>query len=57
MVELTDYGFTAVTRLKVDDQLLAEVEQLGWRLVVGEPAPNCPACRRPTAAPHRCGPA
>jgi purine catabolism regulator len=38
MVELTDYGFTAVTRLKVDDQLVAEVEQLGWRLVVGEPA-------------------
>jgi hypothetical protein len=38
MVELTDYGFAAVTRLKVDDQLVAEVEQLGWRLVVGEPA-------------------
>ncbi|TLM86095.1 PucR family transcriptional regulator [Pseudarthrobacter sp. NamE5] len=38
MVELTDYGFAAVTRLKVDDSLLAEVEQLGWRLVVGEPA-------------------
>jgi len=37
MVELTDYGFAAVTRLKVDDQLMAEVEQLGWRLVVGEP--------------------
>jgi purine catabolism regulator len=38
MVELTDYGFAAVTRLKVDDSLLQEVEQLGWRLVVGEPA-------------------
>ena len=38
MVELTDYGFAAVTRLKVDDQLVAEVEQLGWRLVVGEAA-------------------
>jgi hypothetical protein len=38
MVELTGYGFAAVTRLKVDDQLLAEVEQLGWRLVVGQPA-------------------
>jgi hypothetical protein len=38
MVELTDYGFAAVTRLKVDDQLVAEVEQLGWRLVVGGPA-------------------
>lgn len=37
MVELTGYGFAAVTRLKVDDQLVAEVEQLGWRLVVGEP--------------------
>lgn len=37
MVELTAYGFVAVTRLKVDETLLAEVEQLGWRLVVGEP--------------------
>jgi hypothetical protein len=37
MVELTDYGFAAVTRLKVDEPLLSEVEQLGWRLVVGEP--------------------
>jgi purine catabolism regulator len=37
MVELTDYGFAAVTRLKVDESLLAEVEQLGWRLVVGGP--------------------
>ncbi|WP_461189456.1 PucR family transcriptional regulator [Arthrobacter sp. Z4-13] len=37
MVELTDYGFAAVTRLTVDDQLVAEVEQLGWSLVVGEP--------------------
>ncbi|MEE2570734.1 PucR family transcriptional regulator [Pseudarthrobacter sp. J64] len=36
MVELTDYGFAAVTRLKVDDALLQEVEDLGWRLVVGE---------------------
>ncbi|MCU1573919.1 MAG: sugar diacid utilization regulator [Micrococcaceae bacterium] len=36
MVELTDYGFAAVTRLKVDDPLVAEVEQLGWCLVVGE---------------------
>nr|WP_261792184.1 PucR family transcriptional regulator [Arthrobacter sp. PM3] len=35
LVELTDYGFAAVTRLKVDDALLAEVERLGWRLVVG----------------------
>ncbi|WP_442959716.1 PucR family transcriptional regulator ligand-binding domain-containing protein [Pseudarthrobacter sp.] len=37
MVELTDYGFAAVTRLKVDDALLHEVEDLGWRLVVGDP--------------------
>ncbi|WP_285248327.1 PucR family transcriptional regulator [Pseudarthrobacter sp. efr-133-R2A-89] len=36
LVEITDYGFAAVTRLKVDDSLLAEVEKLGWRLVVGE---------------------
>jgi purine catabolism regulator len=34
-VEITDYGFAAITRLKVDDALLAEVERLGWRLVVG----------------------
>jgi PucR family transcriptional regulator, purine catabolism regulatory protein len=37
MVELTEYGFAAVTRLRVDEPLLSEVEQLGWRLVVGEP--------------------
>ncbi len=37
MVELTDYGFAAVTRFKVDDALLQEVERLGWRLVIGEP--------------------
>ncbi|KRE71873.1 PucR family transcriptional regulator [Arthrobacter sp. Soil762] len=37
MVELTDYGFAAVTRFKVDDTLLHEVEELGWRLVVGDP--------------------
>ena len=37
MVELTDYGFAAVTRFKVDDTLLNEVEELGWRLVVGDP--------------------
>ena len=35
LVEITDYGFAAITRLKVDDALLAEVERLGWRLVVG----------------------
>ena len=35
LVEHTDYGFAAITRLKVDDTLLAEVERLGWRLVIG----------------------
>ena len=35
LVEITDYGFAAITRLKVDDALLAGVERLGWRLVVG----------------------
>ncbi|MCA4133491.1 PucR family transcriptional regulator [Arthrobacter sp. M4] len=37
LVALTDYGFAAITRLKVDEGLLAEVERLGWRLVVGDP--------------------
>lgn len=36
LVEITDYGFAAVTRLKVDDVLLGEVEKLGWRLVIGD---------------------
>jgi PucR family transcriptional regulator, purine catabolism regulatory protein len=36
LVELTDYGFAAITRLKVDDALLGEVEKLGWRLVIGD---------------------
>jgi purine catabolism regulator len=36
LVEITDYGFAAITRLKVDDGLLAEVEKLGWRLAVGD---------------------
>lgn len=35
LVEVTDYGFAAITRLKVDDALLAGVERLGWRLVIG----------------------
>ncbi|MGN7249982.1 MULTISPECIES: PucR family transcriptional regulator [unclassified Arthrobacter] len=38
LVELTDYGFAAITRLRVDDALLAEVEKLGWRLVIGDPS-------------------
>jgi purine catabolism regulator len=36
LVEITDYGFAAITRLKVDDGLLAEVEKLGWRLAIGD---------------------
>ncbi|MBT2548347.1 PucR family transcriptional regulator [Arthrobacter sp. ISL-65] len=36
LVELTDYGFAAITRLRVDDALLAEVEKLGWRLIIGD---------------------
>ncbi|WP_458113569.1 PucR family transcriptional regulator [Arthrobacter sp. R1-13] len=36
LVEITDYGFTAITRLKVDDALLADVEKLGWRLAIGD---------------------
>ncbi|MDQ0617495.1 PucR family transcriptional regulator [Arthrobacter globiformis] len=36
LVEITDYGFAAITRLRVDDALLAEVEKLGWRLVIGD---------------------
>jgi len=38
LVEITDYGFAAVTRLKVDDALVAEVEKLGWRLAIGDAA-------------------
>ena len=38
LVEITDYGFAAITRLKVDDALLAETEKLGWRLVIGDAA-------------------
>lgn len=37
LVEITEYGFAALTRLKVDDALLGDVEKLGWRLVIGEP--------------------
>ncbi|HSO91543.1 MAG TPA: PucR family transcriptional regulator [Arthrobacter sp.] len=35
LVEITGHGFAAITRLKVDDALLAGVERLGWRLVIG----------------------
>ncbi|MEZ2389883.1 PucR family transcriptional regulator [bacterium RCC_150] len=37
LVEITEYGFAAITRLKVDDALLADIEKLGWRLVIGDP--------------------
>ncbi|MEO3932391.1 PucR family transcriptional regulator [Micrococcaceae bacterium Sec7.4] len=37
LVEITDDGFSAITRLKVDDAVLAGVERLGWRLVIGSP--------------------
>jgi hypothetical protein len=36
LVEITDYGFAAITRLKVDETLLTETEALGWRLVIGD---------------------
>ncbi|MEO5316978.1 PucR family transcriptional regulator [Arthrobacter sp. CC3] len=36
LVEITDYGFAAITRLKVDESLLDEAEELGWRLVIGD---------------------
>lgn len=36
LVEITDFGFAAITRLKVDEALLAETEALGWRLVIGD---------------------
>lgn len=36
LVEITDYGFAAITRFKVDDSLVSDVEKLGWRLVIGE---------------------
>ncbi|WP_309081510.1 PucR family transcriptional regulator [Zhihengliuella sp.] len=39
LVELTETGFTAVTRLAVDRSLVNEVEALGWRLVISEAVP------------------
>ncbi|WP_326957793.1 MULTISPECIES: PucR family transcriptional regulator [unclassified Arthrobacter] len=38
LVEITEDGFAAITRLKVDDAVLAGVERLGWRLVIGSTA-------------------
>lgn len=37
LVELTDYGFCAVTRLKVDAAATKEAERLGWLLAVSDP--------------------
>lgn len=56
LVALTDYGFTAITRLKVDDALVAEVERLGWRLVIGDATELtglAAAAHRATALRHR----
>ncbi|CAH0300884.1 PucR family transcriptional regulator [Microbacterium sp. Bi128] len=52
LVELTEYGFAAITRLKVDDALLAEVERLGWRLVIGSGTDfaNLPEANRQAAS-------
>ncbi|ACL39175.1 transcriptional regulator, CdaR [Pseudarthrobacter chlorophenolicus A6] len=52
LVELTEFGFAAITRLRVDDQLVAEVERLGWGLVVGGTAelPGLPSAYRTTSA-------
>lgn len=52
LVESTDYGFAAITRLKVDDAVVAEVEELGWHIVISDTAqlPELPeAYRRATA--------
>ncbi|GHD12509.1 PucR family transcriptional regulator [Zhihengliuella salsuginis] len=37
LVELTDFGFTAITRLNVEPAVVNEVEALGWRLAVSDP--------------------
>ncbi|MCO1338958.1 hypothetical protein BJH93_08635 [Kocuria polaris] len=37
LVELTDFGFTAITRLGVEAPVVNEVEALGWRLAVSDP--------------------
>lgn len=52
LVELTEYGFAAITRLKVDEQLAAEMKQLGWGMVVGRPAelPALPSAYRQASA-------
>lgn len=39
LVELAGYGFCAVTRLKVDDAVMAEAGRLGWLLAVSEAVP------------------
>ncbi|WP_157884007.1 PucR family transcriptional regulator [Arthrobacter alpinus] len=52
LVEITEYGFAAVTRLKVDDAAVAEAERLGWRLVIGDPVElnNLPAAHQRVGA-------
>ncbi|WP_294567517.1 PucR family transcriptional regulator [uncultured Arthrobacter sp.] len=37
LVDLTDYGFAAITRSAVPDRVLSDLEQLGWIVAVGEP--------------------
>ena len=37
LVELTDYGFVAVTSSAVPDRVLADLERLGWLVAVGGP--------------------
>ena len=52
LVELTDFGFSAVTRLKVDDAAIAEAERNGWLLAISdavEPAELAAAHQRATA--------
>ncbi|WP_139005529.1 PucR family transcriptional regulator [Arthrobacter crystallopoietes] len=52
LVESTDYGFAAITRLRVDDAVVAEVEKLGWHVVISDTAelPELPeAYRRVTS--------
>lgn len=55
LVELTDYGFCAITRLKVDPAATGEAERLGWLLAVSEPVePNeLPAAHRQATALRR----
>ncbi|WP_026556920.1 PucR family transcriptional regulator [Arthrobacter sp. 35W] len=52
LVELTDFGFSAITRLKVDDAVIAEAERNGWLLAISdaaEPTELAAAHQRATA--------